>query len=315
MKIVITDGYALNPGDLSWESIAELGTLEVHERTTPDQLVERCRDAHIILSNKTEIRSTALEKLSNAKLIGVLATGFNVIDVEAVRNRNITVCNVPAYGTASVAQHAFALILALSNHVCLHAASVANGDWQRSADWSYSKAPIMELAGKTLGIVGMGNIGEQVARIAASFDLKVLYHNRNKKQTALAEYVTMDALFKESDIVSLHCPLTPENEGFVNESRLNTMKHTVFLINTARGQLINENDLASALNSNRIAGAALDVLSKEPPAAGNPLLNAKNCIITPHNAWMSKEARQRIIDVTVRNIKQFLAGEPVNVVS
>lgn len=314
MKIVITDGYTLNPGDLSWKSIAAFGQLEVYDRTAAEEVVSRCIDADIILSNKTEIQREAIEKFRNAKLISVLATGFNVIDVQAAKRRNITVCNVPAYGTASVAQHTFALILALTNQVCVNAGSVAKGEWVRAADWSYTKAPLMELSGKTIGIVGMGNIGGQVARIATSFGMRVLYHSRHRKQTSLAEYTDMETLFAESDIVTLHCPLNEQNKEFVNASLLNRMKRTAFLINTARGQLINEEDLAEALNAKRIAGAALDVLSKEPPSANNPLLKAENCIITPHNAWMSKEARQRIIDVTTENIKQFLAGNPVNVV-
>jgi glycerate dehydrogenase len=309
MKIVITDGYALNPGDLSWSIIKQQGELEVFDRTPPELVLERCKNADIILSNKTEIRREVIATLEELKMIGVLATGYNVIDVAAARERNIPVCNVPGYGTASVAQHAFAFLLTLSNHVDVHAASVRNGEWETSPDWSYSRTPLIELDGKTLGVVGLGNIGEQTARIASAFGMQVIYYSRHQKQTDVARYVSLNELFSQSDFISLHCPLTDENREFVNSELLSLMKPSAFLINTARGQLVNEKDLASSLNNGAIAGAALDVLSKEPPGHDNPLLKAKNCVITPHNAWMTKEARQRIIDVTADNIKSFLAGE------
>src|SRR5688572_27307002 len=315
MKIVVTDGYALNPGDLSWKAIEDYGELIVHERTSHDLIYERCKHADIILSNKTELNKDLIVTLSDLKLISVLATGYNVIDITAAHNNGIVVCNVPAYGTASVAQHTFALILELTNHISLHSGSVANGEWQQSPDWCYSRRPLMELAGKTLGIVGMGNIGRQTALIAIAFGMRVIYASRHNKQADPGEYKDLQSLFSESDFISLHCPLTPENKEFVNAGLLQLMKPSAYIINTARGQLINEKDLANALNSNKIAGAALDVLSKEPPQDDNPLLKAKNCVITPHNAWMTKEARQRIIDVTAKNIQYFLDGHPQNVVN
>jgi len=293
----------------------QFGELTIYERTPTDLVDERCKEADIVLSNKTPITREIIERLTHLKLISVLATGYNVIDIEAARSKGVFVCNVPAYGTASVAQHAFALILLLTNHAALHADSVKNGEWQRSPDWGYAKKPLTELAGKTMGIVGMGNIGQQTARIANAFGMKVIYYSRHDKQTSLGEYKNINAVFSNSDFISLHCPLTPDNKEFVNKTMIQRMKPTAYLINTARGQLINENDLAGALNSNIIAGAALDVLSHEPPVDENPLLKAKNCVITPHNAWMTKEARQRIIDVTVDNIKSFLMGELKNVVN
>ena len=315
MKIVVTDGYALNPGDLSWKPIEELGELKVYDRTTAEFVYARCKDAEIILTNKTEIDKTTIEKLPLLRLISVLATGYNIVDTVAAKNRNIIVCNVPAYGTASVAQHTFALILELTNHISIHAMSVANGKWQQSPDYSYSIRPLIELSGKTLGIVGMGNIGQQTARIAKAFGMKVIYYSRHDKKTNLGEYTDLETLFANSDIVSLHCPLTPENKEFVNASLLKLMKPSGYIINTSRGQLINERDLADALNTNLIAGAALDVLSKEPPQDDNPLLKAGNCVITPHNAWSTKEARQRIIDTTADNMRAFLKDHPQHVVN
>lgn len=315
MKIVITDGYALNPGDMSWDPIRQIGDLKVYDRTSRAEIIERCKEAEIILSNKTEFSEESIGKLNNVRLISVLATGYNVIDISAAKNRGIVVCNVPAYGTESVAQHTFALILELANKISLHSASVAHGDWQQSPDYSYSIKPLIELAGKTLGIVGLGNIGLQTAKLANAFGMKVIYNSRNDKHTTLAAFKSMEDVFSESDFISLHCPLTETNKEFVNKHFLQLMKPTAYLVNTARGQLINEQDLADALNNNDIAGAALDVLSKEPPDSSNPLLTAKNCVITPHNAWSTSEARQRIIDITVENIKAFLSGHPINVVN
>ena len=312
MKIVVTDSYTLNPGDLSWGSIAACGELVVYDRTSPTEFLQRCKDAEIILTNKVPVNKEMMEQCIRLQLISVLATGYNVIDTRAAKDHNIVVCNVPAYGTDSVAQHCFALLLELTNRVGLHALSVANGDWQRSPDWCYSITPIMELAGKTIGIVGFGNIGQQVARIANAFGMQVLYHRLNNKPTPLGQYVDLATLFANSDIVSLHCPLTADNHAFVNKDLLQRMKPSAYLVNTARGPLINEQDLADALNNDLIAGAALDVLSTEPPQASNPLLTAKNCIITPHNAWISKEARKRIIDITGENIRAFQQGAPIN---
>jgi glycerate dehydrogenase len=315
MKIVVTDGYALNPGDMSWEPIMKYGDVKIFDRTSPPEIFERCMEADIILSNKTEFNKANIDRLHNVKLISVLATGYNVIDINAAKNKGIVVCNVPAYGTESVAQHTLALILELSNKLSLHIASVKNGEWQQCPDYSYSKLPLIELSGKTLGIIGLGNIGLQTAKLANAFGMKVIYNSRHDKHTNLGEFKTIAEVFKESDFISLHCPLTETNKEFVNKEMLQLMKPTAYLVNTARGQLINEQDLAHALNTNAIAGAALDVLSKEPPDDSNPLLKAKNCIITPHNAWSTREARQRIIDMTSENIKAFLDGHPKNVVN
>ncbi len=312
MKIVITDGYTVNPGDLSWESITALGELTVYERSHVNELYERCRDADIVLTNKTPISRELIESLHHLRLIAVLATGYNIVDIHAAKERGIPVSNVPGYGTASVAQHTIALLLELTNKICVHTTSVAKGEWQISKDWSYAKAPVTELDGKTMGIVGMGNIGQRVAKIAHALGMKILYNSRSKKENALGEFTDLHTLFFNSDVVSLHCPLAADNKAFVNEKLLHIMKPSVFLINTSRGQLIHEQELADALNNDIIAGAALDVLSEEPPRNDNPLLTAKNCIITPHNAWISIEARKRIMAVTKENIEAFLQGHPVN---
>ena len=312
MKIIVTDGYTLNPGDLSWGSIAAYGELIVYDRTSSAEFLERCRDAEIILTNKVPVDKEKMKQCTKLKLISVLATGYNVIDTKAASDRKIIVCNVPAYGTDSVAQHCLALLLELTNRVGQHAASVANGDWQKSPDWCYSLAPITELAGKTIGIVGFGNIGQQVARIANAFGMRVVYYRLHDEPTTLGNYADLPTLFATSDAVTLHCPLTADNQEFVNNNLLQRMKKSAYLINTARGPLIHEQDLADALNTDQIAGAALDVLSTEPPQANNPLLTAKNCIITPHNAWMSKEARKRIIDITGKNIWAFQQAAPIN---
>lgn len=314
-KIVVTDGYTLNPGDLSWKQIEAMGELTVYDRTKPDEIVERCKDATIILTNKVPFNEATLAQLPNLKLIGVTATGYNIIDVQAAAKQGIVVSNVPAYGTDSVAQHTFALLLELTNQVGKHAASVAAGGWVKSPDFSYQLSPVTELAGKIMGLVGYGNIGRQTAQIAHAFGMETLYYTPSQKDNVYARCVSLADLFAKSDVISLHCPLKPENTGFVNKELIAKMKPSAYIINTSRGPLINEQDLADALNSNRIAGAALDVLSTEPPSADNPLLSAKNCIITPHNAWISKEARQRIMDVTVKNVAGFLKGANPNKVS
>jgi glycerate dehydrogenase len=315
MKIVIVEGYTVNPGDLSWERIAAFGELVVYERTPERLIVERCKDTDIILSNKLAFNRETILELHNTKLICVLATGHNVIDINAAGEKNITVCNVPSYGTASVAQHTIALLLELTNRVGIHAKSVAEGEWLPAPDWCYTKTAIIELAGKTFGIVGFGNIGQQVACIVKALGMKVIYYSPHQKENDLAEYADMQTLFAQSDFISLHCPLKNNNYQFVNKTLLQLMKPSACLINTARGQLVHEQDLADALNQQRIAGAALDVLSVEPPNENNPLLSAKNCIITPHTAWISREARQRIIDATAQNIEAFLNGKPIHVVS
>jgi glycerate dehydrogenase len=312
MKIIVTDGFTLNPGDISWDAVAALGELQVYDRTPAELVIERCKTAAIVLTNKVPFHKETIDALDSLKMISVLATGYNVIDTKAAAEKNIAVCNVPAYGTASVAQHVFALLLELVNHVGLHAASVAAGDWQRSADWCYTKLPVTELAGKTMGIVGLGNIGRRVAAIAAALGMKVIYNSRTEHTDTGAVYCDMKTLFAGSDVVSLHCPLTPGNTGFVNAALLASMKPSALLINTSRGQLINEKDLADALNNTIIAGAALDVLSAEPPSAVNPLLSAANCVITPHQAWITREARERVMMITAENIKAFLKQQPVN---
>lgn len=312
MNIIVIDGYALNPGDLNWKNITALGDVTIHERTSAENIYERCKDANIVLTNKVAFTRETIGKLDKLKLICVTATGYNIVDTAAAKEQGIMVCNVPAYGTASVAQHTIALLLELSNRVSVHSKSVADGEWVTAKDWCYTKAPIIELAGKTLGIVGMGHIGTQVAKIAAALGMHILYNSRTNKNLKDYNFVDIPALFAKSDVVSLHCPLTAENTGFVNMALLQAMKPSAFIINTARGLLINEADLAEALNDAIIAGAALDVLSTEPPKADNPLLTAKNCVITPHNAWISKEARERVMAVTTENIKGFIQGQPVN---
>ncbi|HTI08275.1 MAG TPA: D-2-hydroxyacid dehydrogenase [Puia sp.] len=320
MKIVVVDGYTLNPGDLSWDRVRALGDLTVYDRTPLEEIIQRCAAADIVLTNKVPFSRDTLAALPSLRFISVTATGYNIIDTVAASERGIVVSNVPAYGTDSVAQHVFALLLELTNHVGRNALATAAGKWQQSVDWCFTEAPVMELAGKTFGVVGFGHIGQQSARIARAFGMKVCYYSPRKKDTAEeftggARPVSLEDLFAQSDVVSLHCPLTKDNQEFVNAALLHRMKPSALLINTARGQLIHEKDLAAALNQGVIAGAGLDVLSKEPPTEGNPLLAAKNCIITPHNAWISREARERMLDTTVTNVGAYLNGEPVHVVN
>lgn len=312
MKIVITDGFALNPGDLSWKAFGALGEVEYYDRTPPEQIPDRCKDASVIVTNKTPVTDAVMSTAKDLKIIAVTATGYNIVDVEAARRRNIVVCNVPEYGTWSVAQHTIAMMLELTNRVGLHSKSVAEGEWSASKDWSYARSPVIELKDKVLGIVGLGRIGSQTARVSMALGMQVIFYRGQALPDA--KPATLEELFANSDFVSLHCPLRPDNYGFVNRSLLASMKKTSFLINTSRGQLINEGELAQALRDGVIAGAALDVLSEEPPAPGNPLLSAPNCVITPHNAWLSFEARERIMRTTFENIRSALAGRPQNVV-
>lgn len=315
MKIVIIDSYTLNPGDLSWDGVKHFGEVTLFERTPYPLIAERCKEAEIILTNKIPLSADTLNSCPSLKLICVTATGYNIVDIEAARKKNILVCNVPDYGTASVAQHTFALLLELTNLVGTNSDSVINGEWPACEDFCYSKGKLTELKGKTLGIVGLGKIGSQVAAIAKAFEMNVVYHNRTKKEQVEATYLELEELFSCSDVVSLHCPLTKENTQFINRRLLGYLKSTAWIINTSRGQLINEIDLAEALNTGQLAGAALDVLSTEPPPVSNPLLTAKNCIITPHTAWMSREARERILHITEKNMQGFFQGTPGNVVS
>lgn len=316
MNIVVLDGYTLNPGDLSWSALEALGNVAVFDRTPPGQVLQRAKDAHIILTNKAIVNAEAIHALANLQYIGVMATGYNVVDIQAANARNITVCNVPAYSTASVAQLTFALLLELCQGAGAHSASVHKGEWAASQDFSYWKMPLTELKDKTLAIIGFGQIGQAVAKIALAFGMQVIASHKHPERDKMEGVMFKDqaACFKEADVVSLHCPLNAENKGFVNAALLASMKPSAFLINTSRGPLIREEDLADALNKGIIAGAGLDVLTIEPPAADNPLLSAKNCVITPHIAWASKEARSRLMEKVVSNIKAFQDGKPVNVI-
>ena len=314
MKIVITDGYTLNPGDLSWKAFDELGEVIYYDRTPAELVAVRCKDAAVIITNKTPIDADTISAATNLKAIAVTATGYNIVDTAAAAARDIPVCNVPVYGTDSVAQHAFALLLELTNHAGKNNQSVKDGDWNKSVDWCYSKAPIIELRNKILGIIGFGKIGGQTGKIAEAFGMKVIYYNRSGQPKGQGA-VNIETLFGQSDFISIHCPLRPDNHAFINKQLLSLMKPTAFLINTSRGQLIHEQDLAEALISGRIAGAALDVLSVEPPPVDHPLINLPNCIITPHTAWLSFEARQRLMQVTFDNLVGIIKGNPQNAVN
>ena len=316
MKIVVLDAFAMNPGDLSWEALSQLGDTEIYERSSVDETEKRIADADIVLTNKSELSEKLINSAPNLKYIGVMATGYNIVDITAAHTRNIIVTNVPAYSTASVAQLTFAFILELTNHAALYAKSVSNGDWVKSKDFSYHLKPIMELDDKTLGIIGFGQIGQAVAKIAIAFGMKVIASHKHPERDRMegVNFLDEKTCFKEADIISLHCPLNESNQQFVNKKLLSSMKANSFLINTSRGGLINEQDLAEALYESVIAGAALDVLSTEPPKAGNPLLQAKNCIINPHVAWATFEARSRLMNVVVNNVQAFLEGRPENII-
>lgn len=316
MKIVVLDSYTLNPGDQDWEPLQTLGDFTEYDRTPPAQIVERAQDAEIVLVNKVILNREIISQLPKLRYIGVLATGYNNIDIEAAKEKGIIVTNVRAYGPASVAQQSFALLLALVNHAELHSQSVHAGEWTNAADWCYWKTPLVELAGKTLGLIGFGDIGSQVARIAQAFGMKVIVYRKNPSLTQddSITLVSLEAIFAQSDVVSLHCPLTDETKGIINATNLALMKPTSYLLNTGRGPLINEQELADALKQGTIAGAGLDVLSVEPPKADNPLLSAPNCIITPHIAWATFEARKRLLSMAADNVKAFLNGNPVNTI-
>jgi glycerate dehydrogenase len=317
MKIVVLDGFAMNPGDLNWNTLKQLGETEIYDRSSLKETGKRIADAEIVLTNKAIVNKELIESAPKLKYIGVMATGYNIVDITAAHTRKIIVTNVPAYSTASVAQLTFAFILELANHTALYAESVRKGDWVRSKDFSYHLAPIMELQNKTLGIIGFGQIGKAVAKIALAFGMNVISSHKHPERDQIpgVTFVDEKTCFREADILSLHCPLNESNLHFVNKELLATMKPASFLINTSRGGLINEPDLADALNKEIIAGAALDVLSTEPPSAGNPLLQAKNCLINPHVAWATFESRSRLMKVVVNNVKAFLEGKAENVVS
>ena len=314
MKIVVLDGYGLNPGDLSWSAWETLGELKVYDRTSPSELLERSEGAEVLITNKTLITANDMALLPELKYIGVLATGYNVVDIDEAKARGIVVTNIPAYSTASVAQMVFAHILNITQRVGYYADENVRGRWTNNADFCYWDTNLVELDGKKMGIVGYGNIGKATARIALAFGMEVLAYT-SKDQKDLPQGVkkaTLDELFAESDVISLHCPLTPDTKELVNANRLKTMKRSAILINTGRGPLINEKDLADALNEGCIAGAGLDVLSVEPSVAGNPLLSAKNCFITPHIAWATKEARTRLMDIAINNFRSYQEGNIIN---
>ena len=317
MKIVVLDGFTLNPGDLSWEGLKKLGECQIFDRTKPEEVFDRISDVQVIITNKVVIDRSLINRLPVLKYIGVTATGYNVVDVQAASERNIAVTNIPAYSTDSVAQLVFSHILNVANRVELHSNSVRAGEWTTNPDFAYWKTPQMELAGKTLGIIGFGGIGRKVAEIAQALGMKVIFQNRSVKNNIPKGMIqkNLAEVFSESDFVSLNCPLTAENNAFVNKKLIETMKPSSVFINTGRGGLINEMDLAEALNSGRIAAACLDVLSTEPPSRQNALLHAKNCFITPHIAWASFEARQRLMNIAVENVKYFQQGIPNNIVN
>ena len=316
-KIVVLDGFTTNPGDLDWSSIEAYGAVKIYDRTTADQVVKRCQDTEIILTNKVIFDKHLFEQLPNLRLISTLSTGYNTIDIAAANAHKVKVCNVRGYSTPSVAQQVFAYILYWCNQVAQHDASVQKGDWENHTDWCYFLNPLMELKGKTIGIYGLGKIGQQVAQIALSYEMTVLaYRNDFSKGSPKdVRLVDLETLFSKSDFLTLHAPLSADNEGIINKAILSKMKSTAYLINTGRGGLIQEQDLKVALETNVIAGAALDVLSEEPPRHGNVLIGAKNCLITPHNAWMSQASRQRLIDESGKNIGAFLEGTGRNLVS
>ena len=315
MKIVVLDGYTANPGDLSWDGFAALGELEVHDRSPESEVVARAADAEVVLTNKTVLTRAHLAALPRLRFIGVLATGYNVVDIAAAKERGIPVCNVPEYGTPNVAQAVFALILELSNHTGHHAETVRAGRWSACQDFCYWDSPLVELQGLTLGLLGFGRIGQAVAKIGSAFGLQIIGVRRHAVADGGARAVDLPTLFAESDILSLHCPLTPETKEIINAENLARMKPSAYLINTARGGLIREQDLADALNQDALAGAGLDVLSVEPPPRGNPLLQAKNCLITPHIAWATRQARARLLATSAGNVKAWMAGSPQNIVN
>jgi glycerate dehydrogenase len=310
MKIVVLDGYTLNPGDLSWDGLKQLGDLTVFERTSAQETVSRARDATAVFTNKVVLSREIIAQLPHLRFIGVLATGYNVVDVDAAKEAGVVVTNIPAYSTASVAQMVFAHILNFTQRTGLHARQVNEGLWSNHRDFCFWSTPQMELAGKTLGIIGFGKIGQAVARIGDAFGMKIIFNNRSQKTGIPSHYLhtSLESVFRESDFLSINCPLTSENKGLVNFVMLAMMKPTAFLVNTGRGPLINEADLTDALNSGKIAGAGLDVLSVEPPPPDNPLITARNCFITPHIAWATFEARSRLMKIAAENLQAFLSG-------
>jgi glycerate dehydrogenase len=318
MHIVVTDGFTLNPGDNPWDEINRLGELTVYDRTTPGEMIERCRRSEILIVNKTQVREASLEKLPQLRYIAVSATGYDCIDVAAAGRRGIPVSNVPIYGTDSVAQYVFSVLLHICHNISVHDAAVKDGEWARSPDWSFWKQPLMELAGKTIGIVGFGRIGRRVGELSHAFGMRVLAHDTYRGAEpgyAPFAWAGLEELFAGSDIVTLHCPLTADNRGFVNRGLLERMRPSAILVNASRGPLVNEEELAAALNSGSLAAAAVDVVSVEPIGLDNPLLSARNLVITPHVAWATLEARRRLMSTTVDNVRSFLEGKLQKVVN
>lgn len=317
MKIVILDGYTENPGDLSWEGFEKLGELTVYDRTPAEKAVERIGDAEAVITNKTPLTKEVFEACPQIQYVGMLATGYNVVDVEAAAKRGIPVCNIPTYGTAAVAQMTLALLLEACQHVGAHSDAVKAGEWTKSADWCFWKYPLIELAGKTMGIIGFGRIGQAVGVLAKAFGMRVLAYDGFPTQEGrkIADYVKLDELFAASDVISLHCPLFDSTRGIINKESIHKMKDGVIILNTSRGPLIVEEDLAVALNNGKVYAACCDVVSTEPVEADNPLLGCSNSILTPHIAWAPKESRQRLMDIAVSNLAEFLAGRTVNAVN
>jgi glycerate dehydrogenase len=320
MKIVILDGYAENPGDLSWEGFERMGDLRVYDRTSltdTEEVISRIGDAEAAITNKTPIDRNAIETCRNLRYIGVLATGYNIVDVSAAKERGIPVCNIPTYGTAAVGQFAIALLLEICHHIGHHSKAVHEGKWERNADWCFWDYPLIELAGKTMGIVGFGRIGQATGKIARALGMDVIANDEypNDAGREIGNYVSRDELFARADVIALHCPLFPSTEGMINKENIAKMKDGVIIINNSRGPLIVEQDLAEALNNGKVYAAGLDVVSTEPIKGDNPLLDAKNCIITPHISWAPKESRQRLMDIAVNNLKAFIDGNPDNVVN
>lgn len=318
MKIVVLDGYTLNPGDLSWGELMQFGDVTVYDRTPADKVVERADGAEIIFTNKTPLGEDVLKQLTSLKYIGVLATGYNIVNTEVAKEMGILVANVPGYGTTSVVQMTFALLLELCLHVQRHSDAVRNGKWAASADWCFWDYPLVELSGKTMGIIGFGRIGQKVGDVATAFGMNILGNSRTQSDQSHRKnfrWADISELLAQSDVVSLHCPLLPNTKGLINKGNLKLMKQSAFLLNTSRGPIIIDEDLADALNKDVIAGAGIDVLSVEPPSKDNPLFSAKNCIITPHIAWATQEARSRLMKITVNNLSSFLKGKPLNMVN
>lgn len=317
MKIVILDGYTESPGDLSWEGFEELGELTVYDRTPKEKVIERIGDADAVIVNKTPLDRGVFEACPQIKYVGVLATGYNVIDIKAARERGIPVCNIPTYGTTAVAQMTFALLLEICHHIAEHSDAVKKGEWSNNPDWCFWKYPLIELADKKMGIIGFGRIGQAVGKLAKAFGMQILAYDANQNESGkeIGEYVALDELLAQSDVISLHCPLFPETEGIINKKNISKMKDGVIIINTSRGPLIKEEDLADALRKKKVYAAACDVVSTEPILPDNPLLGCYNSIITPHIAWAPKESRQRLMDVAVSNLKAFADGKWTNVVN